>query len=118
MTFEERIRKHQKSTDEHRWPKMNLGHLMASILEIHTAEEAKEFREGYIGWTAAMTGSTDPPEHVVDMNIGWCFGEGMPEKYRAMWRKLGASHPVFGDMKTDPTPEEALSAGFNLGKER
>lgn len=118
MTFEERIRSHQKPIDETRWPNLTIGHLIHSIMEIHEEEEAKEFLAGYLPWLAAQKDLTEPAASIASANIGWCFGEGMPETDREMWRKVAnASHPMFGSMRVDPTPQEAFDAGYNRGKQ-
>jgi hypothetical protein len=116
MTFEERIRSHQKPTDEHRWPNMTIRHLGHSIMEIHKEEDAKEFLAGYLPWLEAQADLDTSALHVAQSNIGWFFGEGMSETDKAMWRNLiGASHPIFGAMKTNPTPQEAFDAGVARG---
>lgn len=57
---------------------------------------------------AARAFSDADPETIVRCNIGFCFGEGMSKERRAMWREVcGASHPWFGDMVEDISPEEA-----------
>lgn len=111
MTFEQAIRKQQKKTDEYKWPKMTYGHVIQAVFEIHDVDSAREFRNGYIKWLGVNVDPVHTPEQVADANIGWCFGEGMPESDRAIWHSLGAAHPVFGTMEKDPTPEEALEAG-------
>lgn len=123
MTFEERIRSHQKEgREENRWPEMTLGDLMDSVLEIHDPEQAKLFRDGYVEYIKAVRfGYEDEfnvgPEQTAAENIGWLFGEGMPQEDREIWRQLGCSHPVFGEMRVDPTPEEAFQAGYEMAKE-
>jgi hypothetical protein len=116
MNFEERIRSHQKPTDAYRWPNMTIGHLIKSIMEIHDEEDAKQFMDGYLPWLEAQVDLTEPPAYVAASNIGWCFGEGMSEEDREMWRKVAkASHPVFGSMRTEPSIIDALAAGFSKG---
>ena len=49
------------------------------------------------------------------LNIGWCFGEGMPADRIAMWVKVcGAYHPFFGDKP--PQLEDAIRFGEIWGK--
>jgi hypothetical protein len=118
VRFEEAICKQQKPDDRCHWPDYSIGHLVNAIMAIHDLDSAREFRDSYI-----KSIEDDPrkqpgytPQQLADANIGWCFGEGMSEEDRAMWRSFGASHPVFGSMKENPTPEQALEAGMKAAQ--
>ncbi len=114
--FEYTIRKQQRKGDNHLWPHMNMGHLAGAILSIHNLRDATLFRTGYIEWMKVTQEVPTPEAKIVDSNIGWFFGEGMPEEDRKMWASLGSRHPVFGTMETPPTFEEALKAGMEAGE--
>lgn len=90
-----------------------LGAFVHAVMAIHNEAVAKDFWQGYIQWMGNTYPETDA-QNVCRSNIGWCFGEGMPEKDRAMWiRVCDASHPVFGQAKV--TPKQAFAAGLELG---
>jgi hypothetical protein len=113
MTFEQRIKETQKASDSFHWPKMTIENLISAVFSVDTQEEASTFYEGYLVWLLKQADVSDI-EHtrsVAKANIGWCFGEGMSQEKRELWRSVGASHPVFGSMQTDPSPKEALDAG-------
>lgn len=93
-----------------------IGDLVSAIMRIDNPTDARAFFESYVEWMRALPadqkseGMTE--EQVAQANIGWCFGEGMPDDRRAMWRDVSnAAHPVFGSMVTRPTPEEAYESG-------
>lgn len=114
MSFESAIREQQKRQyrgDKHFWPAMTIGDLIGAVLSIHNEQQAREFYEGYKSWLNGQPGLDNSAEHVARANIGWCFGEGMSESDMAMWRKVGASHPIFGSMEKAPTATEAFEAG-------
>ena len=88
-------------------------------LGLNAAKTAKEFREGYIPWLVEnyshdLQGTTG--EEVANSNIGFCFGEGMPEADRAIWRALGAVHPWLGSMEKETHPLDAINSGYGRGK--
>lgn len=108
-TFEQLIKAQQSDVDTHKWPQYTIGHLIRAIMGIHNPETAKSFRNDYIENLKSVPDlDRRGPVYVADANIGWCFGEGMSESDRSMWRTLGASHPIFGAMKSDPTAHEAF----------
>ena len=94
---------------------MTIGQLIGAVLAVDTEADARRFFGGYLAWQRTQRqapGTT--PERVVLSNIGWCFGEGMPDARVAMWRRVcDAAHPVFGTSR--PTADEALRAGLELG---
>src|ERR1035437_2614466 len=112
--FEISIRAQQKVGDKLKWPEHTIGHLIGAIMSIHNQTDAQEFRESYLAWVKEHpTDSRYTPEQMVNMNIGWCFGEGMDPKDIAMWRVLGGTHPIFGTAL--PTPEKVFQMGVELG---
>lgn len=114
-SFEAAIKGQQSASDEYRWPGMTIGHLIGAVLSIHDVVTAQQFRNGYIEWLSKQPDLGRSAETVADANIGWCFGEGMPESDRAIWRELGSRHPVFGEMVNDPLPVEVFRAGMEIG---
>jgi hypothetical protein len=107
--FEVAIKKQQdqRTFRGHLWPEHTIGDLMSAIFAIQEPSEAKDFFESYLAWQRHQP--PDPrwtPEQVVRANIGWCFGEGMEQKYVEMWAQLGGSHPVFGTAKLTPDKAE------------
>lgn len=93
-----------------------IGELGTAIFAIHDPKSAKSFFEDYVQWArihAHANYQTDEgARRLARANIGWFFGEGMPQIDINMWVKAcGAVHPVFGNMATPPTPEEAFYAG-------
>lgn len=98
-----------------------IGELISAVFSIKTETDAKAFYEGYLEYLGNRWHEDDhthdkhTPESVAQSNIGWCFGEGMDNKYIKMWSKVcNASHPVFGTAL--PTPEEAFAMGEKQGK--
>ena len=91
-----------------------IGALVHAVMAIHDEEIARAFYKGHVLWLRNSYPQPDP-EATVRSNIGWCFGEGMPSKDKAMWiRVCNASHPVFG--QADITDEEAFRAGTTLAQ--
>ena len=120
MTFQERIDAQMDAHYSH-VPCKDGGHtigaLIGAVLQITTEADAQEFYHGYLAHQRQFKIANHTPEQVVRMNIGWCFGEGMPPDQIAMWSRVcGASHPVFGT--TLPTPEAAFAAGVAAGATR
>ena len=100
-----------------------IGDLVGAILSIHDEEDATHFYRGYRAWMDAhwnedgflASDNTNTPDQIVKSNIGWCYGEGMPQADREMWiRVSGASHPVFG--QSMPSPTDAFATGQAEGK--
>lgn len=87
-----------------------IGDLASAVLAIDDPETARDFYRGYLSYLINLPDAV-PDRNVADIakaNIGWCFGEGMTDERRAMWREAcGATHPVFGAMVTRPSPEDA-----------
>lgn len=111
MTFKERIQSVQKRESPHMWPEHTIGDLINAVLSIHDEAEARWFRNGYMDYLEEQPDlNARGATFVADANIGWCFGEGMAESDRAMWRRVGASHPIFSSMRSEPT---ARKAGIN-----
>jgi hypothetical protein len=105
--------------------KHNIGDLIDAVLGIHTPSEALSFYNDYVEWIRALrakkTVAFDPsstPEDTARSNIGWCFGEGMPEQDVVMWSTaVGASHPVFGTAVNSMTPQQLFDAGAKTVKD-
>ena len=98
-----------------------IGEFIRAVMKVDNEADARSFYSGYLEYVRnAKPDPGDPPckltpEQIVKSNIGWCFGEGMPDTKIAMWVKVcGASHPVFG--ACIPSQEEALDKGKELGK--
>lgn len=81
-------------------PEFTTGDLMDAIWSVDTEEDARRFFEGHVAdiqrqvdegvWDSRYT-----PEEGARANIGWMFGEGMPQERIAMWRRVtGAEHPA------------------------
>lgn len=114
--FKEAIEAQQKVGDEYQWPQMTIGHLCGAVFSMHREEDAAQFYSEYVEWLRNQPDLKQPAETIARANIGWFFGEGMPDTDRAMWRKVGASHPVFGGMETIPSPQEAFAAGVRTSQ--
>lgn len=97
---------------------MTIGHLVRAIMQIHKPEDARQFYEEYVEYLKTCPDLDHRgPEYVARMNIGWCFGEGMAEADRAMWREVcAARHPAFGTMESNPSTQEAFDAGLRAGQ--
>lgn len=102
----------------HPWPEMTIGHLMGAIFAVADMETARDFKKSYIEWQTAHHNDAGPqkytPSQIVELNIGWCFGDDMDPERIKMWSALGASHPIFG--MTQPTPEQAFEMGVAAGQ--
>jgi hypothetical protein len=90
-----------------------IGDFIRAVLSIGNKEEAAEFYQDLLQYISRQKELSDTPENIAKANIGWCFGEGMSEDRRAIWREVcGAAHPIFGSMKNmEVSPEEAFEAG-------
>lgn len=76
-----------------------IGDFISAVMAINNEADAQEFYRGYVEWLEAQPGrkTEHTAKHVADMNIGWCFGEGMTDERKQMWAKCTtASHPIFG----------------------
>lgn len=98
-----------------------IGDFYAAVLGIDNADEARRFFDGYVAWMEALPEDQRDPKRtatdVARINIGWVFGEGMPEERQQMWADaVNATHPVFGAGM--PTPEGAFLAGKIAGGHR
>jgi hypothetical protein len=99
--------------------RFTLRDLVRAVLAISEPADARRFFEGYVEHLAARGrwSSLDPVLKIARTNIGWCFGEGMTKERRWMWVvATGASHPIFGMMEDDPSPESAFEAGRRMGE--
>lgn len=91
-----------------------IGDFYNAVLNIHDGAEARAFYEQYVehNMTHAMDERYRTPEGAAALarsNIGWVFGEGMPQEDVIMWAEAcGAEHPIFGTMR--PTTEQAFEA--------
>ena len=93
--FKEAIEAQQRPEDKHKWPEMTIGHLIRAVMSVHSADDAKRFYEEYVDYLRTTPDlDSRGAEYVAKVNIGWCFGEGMPEKDRELWRQVGAYHPA------------------------
>lgn len=97
-------------------PQFTIGELGTAIFAIHDSEAAADFARDYVAWSQAHADAKyrtpEGSRAMVMSNIGWFFGEGMPQADIDMWvAATGAQHPIFGNMSTPPTPEEAFKAG-------
>lgn len=104
-------------------PQFTHGELGFAIFAIHDHEAAADFARSYVAWARAHEDEqyrTDEGSHALVMqNIGWFFGEGMPQADVDMWvAATGAYHPIFGTMEHAPTPEEAFSADDDLAQRK
>lgn len=97
-----------------------IGKFVTSVLKIGgDREAAQRFYGRELAWLRKNHPEVTDPEAVLQSNIGWCFGEGMPIATRKMWVELtGAVHPGFGPeyAEREFTFEECLQAGANLIK--
>ena len=93
-----------------------IGDFVEAVLAVKNEDDARRFYSGCVHWHSIYRQDTKlAPDVVAKANIGWCFGEGMPDDRREMWiRVCGASHPIFG--QTIPSPEDALRMGVAAGK--
>lgn len=93
--FKEAIQAQQESDDKYKWPEMTIGHLIRAIMSVQSAVDAKQFYDEYVAYLRT-TPDLDPrgAEYVANVNVGWCFGEGMADEKRRMWKSLGAFHPA------------------------
>ena len=100
----------------HNYHGHRIEELIEAVLAIKRPDDMRVFYEGYIEYliTAARplnSRSRAEAERIAQHNIGWCFGEGMPEVLIKRWnRATGSRHPIFG--VTTPTAEEAYAAGY------
>lgn len=95
----------------------SIGEFVTEVLSIKDEQSARNFVEEYLRWLQRHPHpeETHTPEQLMRANIGWCFGEGMEDRYQAMWIKVcGASHLIFG--VNMPSTEEALKVGMELGR--
>jgi len=97
-----------------------MGDFVSAVLRITESSKARRFYSGYIQWLRGRTDREATPEETAQINIGWCFGEGMPPEQQRMWNKVTRSeHPVFGmalSSDTRPTADEILEAGKRVGE--
>jgi hypothetical protein len=99
--------------------------LAEAVLSITNDEDAKRFYNGYLLWMEMMDAlhperrDTQPRfsnQEIVQLNIGWVFGEGMQQDDVDMWSRVcNARHPAFGT-KLPNSPDEAFRIGMELGK--
>lgn len=100
-------------------PTYTFGQLFGAVLAIHEPVAAKQFYQDYIEWAMRYAEpkyqTPDGAQELVRSNIGWIFGEGMPQEDIDMWAEVtGSMHPVFGPMNQSLTPEEAFDAGLKF----
>lgn len=100
-----------------------IGDFISAVMAINNSFDAKRFYQGYVTFMSCLPAevrdSKHTPEEVAKSNIGWCFGEGMPQERIVMWRRVcGASHPVFGSMAIPPSPREAFQAGQKMARRK
>lgn len=94
---------------------MTISDFIEQVLAVESIEKARRFLDETVSDLRAR-GSTDP-EADARANIGWCFGEGMRDERRAMWREhFGIVHPWLGPMVERPSPEEILRIGMEMGE--
>ena len=97
---------------------MTIGEFITAVLRIQDSLAANRFFRKYVEELRKMPNAPADPVDAARQNIGWCFGEGMDLGTREIWRReCGAYHPAFGEMRTDPTPEEAYRLGTRIQKE-
>lgn len=91
--------------------------LFNAVEQITKKLDAQIYFAGYVDYLREKRPdwSTEQCETTARHNIGWMFGEGLPQTQKDMWHEaVGATHPVFG-MAT-PTAQEAFEAGFRMGE--
>ena len=97
---------------------MTIGEFITAVLRIKDSVAARRFFTEYVEELRKMPNAPEDPVDTARSNIGWCFGEGMDLDTREIWRReCGAYHPAFGEMRTNPTFEEALQLGMRIQKE-
>lgn len=91
-----------------------MGEVISAVLKIDTPEAATEFYAEYVADLQQNNGrSLEAAASIARSNIGWCFGEGMSEERKKMWKKVtGAKHPVL--RRSSPSLEETVAAGVAL----
>lgn len=97
-----------------------IGEFCNAVLRITESGKARRFYNGYVQWLRGRKDREASPEITAQVNIGWCFGEGMPVEQQRMWNDaVGAEHPVFGTaLASDKRPsiEEIFAAGQRVGE--
>jgi hypothetical protein len=107
------IDRDKKNCEEHGWEWKNrtvfshtIGDFISAVMVIDNEQDAQEFYSSYIDWLSQQPDRKFPEQQIADMNIGWCFGEGMALDRQRMWHNCThASHPIFG--RYNPTVQEA-----------
>lgn len=77
--------------------------LLHIIVQITNKPDAQEFLRAY-----------EAVNHHARENIGWAMGDLSREQGRRVLELFECPHPVFGT--TYPTPDEAIKAGIEAGK--
>lgn len=95
------------------------GQLIDAVMAINDSADAERFFEAYahsIRQHRALTVGESRARARAE--IGYVFCEGMDIEHRRMWNKAaGIEHPFLGPLTDhDPTPEECLAAGVELGQ--
>lgn len=99
-------------------PPFTMGELADAVMAIHAPSDATAFYADYVSWLREKGNTPERSASVARENIGWFFGEGMPQADVNMWvATVEAYHPIFGTMDPPPTPEQALQAGLELGRQ-
>lgn len=97
-------------------PEFTIGDLMSAIWSVDNEDDMRAFYAGYVEYLTGRPDCADP-EGTARANIGWMYGEGMPQDRINMWvRATQSAHPIFGFMATKPTAEESLQQGIDAGR--
>lgn len=95
---------------------MTIGEAYSPAMEMTDASDALMYREALMERLARFHPEMTPAqiESAIMSNLGYYAGYYSYETRQRVQALFGAVHPIFGS--TQPTPEEAFKAGYDMGK--
>lgn len=98
---------------------MTHGEFITQVLGIENPEAARRYFDERVTFLRERYPEIPDPVTAMQKDIGWVFGEGMPQPQRKMWADaVGAVHPAGPEYaERDFTPDEMLKAGMALAQQ-
>lgn len=96
---------------------ITIGDKYGPAMKITDPEEAKEYFEACVLHTMSFGKSREEAEQIERSNIGYYAGYYDSEIASRVYELFNCKHPIFGDVKNWPTPEEAFEMGKKYAEE-